>query len=464
MGKAVSPTLIALLVAGAYFMEMLDGTIITTAIPSMAHSFGVHPVDLNLGITAYMIMLAAGIPLSGWAAERFGPRTIFGGAILVFTAASVLCGIATGFWGFFAARILQGVGGAMMVPVGRLMVLRTTPKAELMRATAFITWPALVAPILGPLVGGLFTTYASWRWIFFINLPIGLIGLVLTLVLVENVRADKPRRLDWVGFLLSGSAAVAFVYGASLLGTSTGTVSLGLALLAGGLIGGWATYRHARHHAYPLVAFSALRIRTFATTIWGGSAARIAINAAPFLLPLMFQLGFHRSPVAAGAMLLVLFAGNLAIKPATSPIMRRLGFRTVLIVNGTLQAATLLGFALFSATTPLWLELPLLLISGMTRSTHFTAVNTLAFADVPREGMTSANTLFNLAQQVSVGLGVAAGAILLRLGAHVLGTGSVSVPAFRFAFAGAALLCVLGVLDFIRLPRDAGSGVSGHRA
>jgi MFS family permease len=295
MSKAASPTLIALLVAGAYFMEMLDGTIITTAIPRMAHSFGVHPVDLNLGITAYMIMLAAGIPLSGWAAERFGPRTIFGGAILVFTSASVLCGMATGFWGFFAARILQGMGGAMMVPVGRLMVLRSTPKADLMRATAFITWPALVAPILGPLLGGLLTTYASWRWIFFINLPIGLIGLILTLVLVDNLRADEPRRLDWVGFLLSGSAAVAFVYGASLLGTSTGTVALGLALLAGGLVGGWATYRHALHHAYPLVAFSALRIRSFATTIWGGSAARIAINTAPFLLPLMFQLGFHRT-------------------------------------------------------------------------------------------------------------------------------------------------------------------------
>ena len=461
-----SPILIALLAAAGAFMELLDGTVITTAIPRMALSFHVHPVDLNLGITGYMIMLAAGIPLSGWAAERFGARTVFASAIAIFTGASVLCGLADSFWSFFAARVLQGLGGAMMVPVGRLIVLRKTPKAELMRAMAFLTWPSLVAPILGPVVGGFLTTYASWRWIFFLNLPIGLAGLLATLALIDNARPEERRRLDWTGALLSAIAAVAFVYGASLLGTAAGDVPLGIGLLVLGAVGGWATFRHARYHRAPLIEFGALRVFGFAATVRGGSLIRIAISSAPFLLPLMFQLGFHRSPVEAGSLLLVLFAGNLGIKPFTTPLMRRFGFRTVLLVNGSLLAATFFGFALLEPQTPPWLELPLLLLAGMTRSTQFTAMNTLAFAEVPPAGITSANTLFNLGQQVTFGLGVAAGAILLRVGHRLLepSHAAVSVADFRFAFAGAGLICLLGVTDFLRLDAGAGAAVSGHRA
>jgi EmrB/QacA subfamily drug resistance transporter len=449
--KKPSPVLIALLVAAGQFMELLDGTVITTAIPRMAQSFHVHPVDLNLGITGYMIMLAAGIPLSGWAAERFGARTVFASAIAIFTGASVLCGLSQGFWGFFAARVLQGLGGAMMVPVGRLVVLRRTPKADLMRAVALLTWPSLVAPILGPVVGGFLTTYASWRWIFFLNLPIGLVGLLATLALIDNSRAEGLRRLDWTGALLSAVGAVAFVYGASLL------------IL--GVIGGWATVRHARHHVAPLIEFGALRVFAFAATLRGGSLIRIAISSVPFLLPLMIQLGFHRSPVAAGSLLLVLFAGNLGIKPFTTPLMRQFGFRAVILVNGSLLTATFLGLAVLTPHTPLWLELPLLLLAGMTRSTQFTAMNTLAFAEVPPAGITSANTLFNLGQQVTFGLGVAAGAILLRVGHGLLEPlqAPVSVLDFRLAFLGAGLICLLGVLDFLWLDGRAGAAVSGHR-
>jgi EmrB/QacA subfamily drug resistance transporter len=463
--KEPSPILIALLVAAGAFMELLDGTVITTAIPRMAQSFHVHPVDLNLGITGYMIMLAAGIPLSGWAAERFGGRTVFAGAIAIFTGASLLCGLADGFWSFFAARILQGIGGAMMVPVGRLVVLRKTPKADLMRAMALLTWPSLVAPILGPVVGGFLTTYASWRWIFLLNLPIGLVGLAATFLLIDNARSPLTRPLDQMGALLSAASAVAFVYGASLLGTAEGRVPLGVGLLLVGALGGWATVRHARHNPAPLIEFGALRVFAFAAILRGGSLVRIAISSAPFLLPLMFQLGFHRSPVAAGSLLLVLFVGNLGIKPFTTPMMRRFGFRAVLLVNGGLLAATFLGFALLTPGSPLWLALPLLLLAGMTRSTQFTAMNTLAFAEVPPAGITSANTLFNLGQQVTFGLGVAAGAILLRVGHHLLGPSDalVSVADFRFAFVGSGLICLLGVAEFLRLDRGAGAAVSGHR-
>jgi len=459
--RSPSPILVALLVAGSGFMELLDTTVITTALPHMARTFHVHPVDLNIGITAYVVMLAAGIPLSGWAAERFGSRTIFGLAIALFTIASALCGLSNSLWTFFAARILQGIGGAMMVPVGRLVVLRVTPKSELMRATALITWPALVAPILGPVVGGFLTTYASWRWIFFLNLPIGLIGFLATLVLIQdNGREAKP--LDRTGALLSGGSAIAFVYGASLLGSSAGSLLWSCSLMALGLIGAWATVAHARRHPRPLISFGALATLSFTTTVRGGSLVRLAINAVPFLLPLMLQLGFGRSPVAAGSMLLVLFAGNLGIKPVTTPLMRHFGFRRVLIVNGVILAFTFLGMALISAATPAWVLLPLLLLSGMTRSTEFTAMNTLAFADIPKEGMNSANTLFNLAQQVSFGLGVAVGAILLRLG-HVLLGGPDMVGAFRFAFIGIFMICLLGVIDFLPLAPGAGANVSGHR-
>ncbi len=464
MQKPGTMLLTALLVAASGFMELLDTTIITTAIPRMAESFHVHPIDLNLGVTAYVIMLAAAIPLSGWAADRFGGRRVFATAIAIFTGASALCGLSHGLWSFFGARVLQGIGGAMMVPVGRLLVLRVTPKSDLMRMTALITWPALVAPILGPFVGGLLTTYASWRWIFFLNVPLGLCGLVATFLIIRHGRGETVRRLDVPGAILSGISAVAFVYGASLAGTASGnlTTSIGLMLLGG--LAAWATVWHAGRTRMPLIEFSALGIQSFRATVAGGSLIRLGINAAPFLLPLLFQLGFHRSPVQAGSLLLVLFVGNLAIKPLTTPMMRTFGFRSVLILDGLLLALTFLGFALIDAATPGWIVLPLLLISGMARSVAFTAMNTLVYADVPPERMSSANTLFNLAQQVTFGLGVALGAIMLRFGHAVLGGPQTTVADFRFAFVGIFIVTLLGLLDVLGLPHTAGAQVSGHGA
>ena len=344
---------VAGLVAGAFFMEMLDGTVITTALPAMAKSFGVGPIDLNIGVTAYLLTLAIFIPLSGWIAERWGAQRTFGAAIALFTFASVLCGMSNDLWGFTAARVLQGFGGALMVPVGRFVVLRNTPKSEIVRAIAILTWPGLLAPVLGPPVGGFITAHATWRWIFFLNLPLGMIGLVMTFLLIPNFRAEHRRKLDWIGFVLVALACLSFVYGLSLIGSDTQSLWLPAALLVAAVIFACLAVLHARGHAFPLMDFSVFGIRTFLTSHLGGSLQRATINSAPFLLPLMFQLGFGFDPVTSGMLLLALFLGNLSIKPATTSILRRFGFKRVLVVNGFILAASLAVYALLWPSTPL---------------------------------------------------------------------------------------------------------------
>src|SRR5580700_7838049 len=431
------PLAIALLVAGAFFMENLDGTVIATAMPQMARSFGASPVDLNIGMTAYLLALAVFIPISGWLADRFGARTIFGGAIGLFTASSVLCGLSNGLWEFTAARVLQGLGGAMMVPVGRLVVLRTTAKQDLLRSIAYITWPGLAAPILGPPVGGFITTYASWRWIFFLNVPLGLLGIVLALSLIPKSRDGQKRSLDWIGFVLSGAACVSLMYGLDLIGRQEiHWLTTGL-LLACSLTLGIGAVRHFRRHPHPLIDLSSLRVPTFAVTIWGGSLFRIAIGATPFLLPLMFQTGFGMNAFTSGLLVLAVFAGNLLMKPATTPVLRRFGFRTVLIANGLLVAVTIFACALFSSSTPKAIIVAVLFAGGLFRSMQFTSLMT-------------------------IGMGIAVGAIALRLAGalHSTNTGSLTAGDFRIAFALVGVIALVAVIDSFSLPSNAGSEVS----
>jgi EmrB/QacA subfamily drug resistance transporter len=329
---------IALLVAGTFFMENLDATVIVTALPQMANSFGVHPVDLNIGISAYVLTLAVLIPASGWVADRFGARRVFAAAIVIFTVASIMCGLCGSLGSFTAARILQGAGGAMMVPVGRLAVLRSTAKHDLIGAIATITWPGLAAPMLGPPLGGFITTYASWHWIFFLNAPLGLIALILALRLIPNTK-EPTKPFDRVGFTLTGVACFALVYGLDLVSRDgTSWLAAGLSIVSA-VIAGALSALHARRKAHPLLDLRALSLRSYAVTFWGGSLFRIAIGAIPFLLPLLFQVGFAFSPVRSGLFVLAVFAGNLAMKPLTTPILRRLSFRTILITNGLLNAA-----------------------------------------------------------------------------------------------------------------------------
>lgn len=457
------PVWITLLVAAVMFMENLDGTIIVTALPQMALSFGVSAVDLNLGVSAYLLTLAVCIPPSGWLAGRLGARRVFCCAIILFTLASLLCAQADSLPEFVAMRVLQGMGGALMVPVGRLVVLSHTPKQQLIAAISMITWPALIAPVLGPPLGGLLATYASWRWIFYINLPIGLLALLAAYLLIPASRADQARPFDLFGFLGSGLALLGLLYGMELagMGASAGAI---LAYLAGGALLLALTVAHLSRTRHPLISLAPLRIPSYAVSVRGGSCFRLAINALPFILPLMFQLGFGLSAVEAGMLVLAVFAGNLSMKMFTTRLLHRYGFKRILAVNGIFNVLALLACAMLSPGTPTALIIIVLFVSGLCRSMQFTAINTLAFADVPSDQMAAANTLASTIQQMALGLGIAFGAICIRLGDWLQTALAPRFPAwehvpalsYRFALACIALVAMAGVVDVMRMA--AGSG------
>ncbi|EMN5578519.1 TPA: MFS transporter [Klebsiella pneumoniae] len=453
----------ALLVAGAFFMEFLDGTVIATALPDMARDFGVTAVELNIGISAYLITLAVLIPASGWIADRFGARAIFTLALAIFTLASVFCGLSTEVHIFVAMRILQGVGGALMVPVGRLAVLRTTPKHQLIKAIATLTWPALVAPIIGPPLGGFITRYASWHWIFFINVPLGLAAIILSLRIIPDIRETERRSFDLSGFITTSVAMVSLVTAMERLGDRQPQIWPTLALAALGFGCLLYSIRHFRRAAAPMVRLDALQVPTFLVTMYGGSLFRASISAVPFLLPLLFQVGFGMDPFHSGLLVLAVFVGNLTIKPATTPLIRWLGFRRLLLINGALNVCSLLACALLTPQTPVWAIMLILYLGGVFRSIQFTGVSTLAFADVPAAQMSDANTLFSTASQLAVGLGITLGAIGIRLGEQVgdwLHLTELPGISFRLSFVFIALICLVGMIDSLHLAKTAGSSVS----
>ncbi|HCF8266693.1 TPA: MFS transporter [Klebsiella pneumoniae] len=453
----------ALLVAGAFFMEFLDGTVIATALPDMARDFGVTAVELNIGISAYLITLAVLIPASGWIADRFGARAIFTLALAFFTLASVFCGLSTEVHIFVAMRILQGVGGALMVPVGRLAVLRTTPKHQLIKAIATLTWPALVAPIIGPPLGGFITRYASWHWIFFINVPLGLAAIILSLRIIPDIRETERRSFDLTGFITTSVAMVSLVTAMERLGDRQPQIWPTLALAALGFGCLLYSIRHFRRAAAPMVRLDALQVPTFRVTMYGGSLFRASISAVPFLLPLLFQVGFGMDPFHSGLLVLAVFVGNLTIKPATTPLIRWLGFRRLLLINGALNVCSLLACALLTPQTPVWAIMLILYLGGVFRSIQFTGVSTLAFADVPAAQMSDANTLFSTASQLAVGLGITLGAIGIRLGEQVgdwLHLTELPGISFRLSFVFIALICLVGMIDSLHLAKTAGSSVS----
>jgi EmrB/QacA subfamily drug resistance transporter len=455
-----------LLVAGSLFMEILDGTVIAPAAPHIAADFGVPAVAVNVVVTAYVLTLAVLIPISGWLTDRFGARPVFMTALAIFTLASVACAAATSLPMLTATRVLQGVGGAMMVPVGRLVVLRTTAKSELMRAIAFLTWPALVAPVIAPALGGLLSTYASWRWIFLVNVPLGLAGLALARGLVPDVRGSEVERLDWRGWALTAAGVAALVVAMESIGSTTPNrtgVAVALAVAVSSLT---AAVLHLLRVPRPLLDLRILRIATYRVTASGGAVFRAVISAIPFLLPVFFQVGFGWTAAKAGLLVIWLFLGNVAIKPLTTPLMRRFGIRPVLLGALVASAACLVGLALLEAGTPLPVLVALLSLSGIVRSMGFSAYNSVAFADVEPERMTAANTLMSTLQELGAGLGVAVGALLVALGSSVAaatGLGDGGDAPFRVAFVLLAALLIVPTIEALLLPATAGSAVTGRR-
>jgi EmrB/QacA subfamily drug resistance transporter len=466
MKKTRSPLYVTTLIAGAFFMENLDGTIIATALPQMAHSFHSSAVSLNLGITAYLLTLAVFIPISGWVADRFGARSVFAAAIATFTLSSLLCGAAHTLTQFTLMRILQGIGGAMMVPVGRLIVLRTTPKHKLAEAIAYITWPGLTALVVGPPLGGFITTYASWHWIFFLNLPIGIAALILTLLWVENVRSGEKHAFDWLTFLLAGFASAGAVYGMEKLGSEGTPWQLPALVLALSVLSGVAAIAAAhRNPATSLIDLESMKLKTYSLSVYGASAFRIAVSVLPFLLPLMFQIAFGLNAFQSGLYLLALFAGDLTMKAFVIQALRRFGFRRLLIVNGIITAGTMALCAVLSPATATILVIAILFFHGAARSMEFTCLTTLAYSEIPSAKMSRANGFLSAVMQLSLGMGVAIGAVTLRLVAHARGH-SAAAPQlgdFHLAVLVMAFVALGPVFDSLGLSPNAGAGTSGHR-
>lgn len=444
------PRGMALLVAGAFFMEILDATIIAPAIPLIADSLGVEPVDVNVAISAYLVTVAVLIPATGWMADRFGVRRVFITAIAVFTIASIGCAASVSLPMLVGMRVLQGIGGAMMVPVGRLAVLRYSDKSDLVRAIALLTWPALAAPVIAPALGGAIATFGSWRWIFLINIPIGIVGFLLALKLIHAEPTPSARSLDWRGMLLIGlgiSAALIALEHIRVSGTDWLSVGVGGAVAAVLLLG---AIRHLLRADAPLLQLKVLRVQTLRITVSAGSVYRMVITAVPFLLPLQFQLVFGWSPLASGLMVAALFVGNLTIKPATTPLMRRFGIRWVLLVNGIASVGCFGLLALIRPGMPVVLMVVILYVSGALRSIGFTAYNSLAFADVHGDDLTHGNTLNASVQELAAGLGIAVAALLLSV-----------LSSYPYAYLMLGGLLAVTLVETLRLPRDAGSHVSG---
>ncbi|MGF4045046.1 MFS transporter [Paenarthrobacter nitroguajacolicus] len=451
---------LALLVAATFFMEFLDGTILTTAIPSIASDFRVAPADINITMTAYLVTVAMGIPLSSWLAERFGARRIFCLAISVFTIASLLCAISTDLTMLTLSRVAQGMGGAMMVPVGTLVVLRGTPKSELLRATAYLVWPGLLAPVLAPMVGGALTTFLSWHWIFIINVPLGLAAFIAALRLVPRTQFDARRRLDWFGLLLTTLGVGALVVGLETLGGHASNV-LAVAVVAAGLLSLAGAVWWMRKAGVPLFNLSVFGTRTFRATSTGGFIYRLTISSVPFLLPLMFQDGFGWDPLKAGVMVAAVFVGNIGIKPATTPLIRRFGFKPVLVFASFASAVTFALCAFLDARTPEPLIFALLLFSGAFRSIGFSAYASVQYADIVPGQLPSANAISATLVQLAAAAGIAVGALFLRLFETTQMFGADQVAAYKGAFIAMALLMLISTGDSLALHRHAGAEVSG---
>ncbi|MDF2118875.1 MFS transporter [Roseiarcaceae bacterium H3SJ34-1] len=456
-------TLVSSIVASALFMEFLDQTVITTAIPVIAGDMGISPIDLKLGLTSYYLGLVLVTPASGWIGERFGAQRVFLAAVLLFTLGSISCGLSNSLSALVVSRFVQGLGGAMMVPVGRLIVLRSVSRSEMVNALTWLTLPAVFGPMLGPVIGGFVTTYFHWRLIFWINAPIGIIGLALAIFYLPDTPRQPDRGFDRAGYGLVAAGLALVVVGATLMGMGAVSLSLGLAACVLG-IGLLALYvRHARRTANPLLDLGLFRLPTFRASFYGGLPFRMANGASPFLMPLFFQLGFGFNAFQSGAFVFLSGLGAIIMKSTTGPLLRRFGFRNILVSNGILNAATLAAIAAITTTTPTAAIALFLLILGFFRSLQYSSISALSFAEVEPAQMASATSITSIVQPLSNSLGVSFGALILELVIHGRGGGAQPMATdFAPAFLAVGVICVTSVFFFNRLSRNAGAEMTGH--
>ncbi|WP_230532118.1 DHA2 family efflux MFS transporter permease subunit [Microvirga roseola] len=456
--------LLPLIIATALFMENMDSTVISTSLPMIAQDLGTDPIALKLALTSYLVSLAIFIPISGWMADKFGARTIFTAAIGVFMAGSLACAGANSLEGFVIARFLQGAGGAMMVPVGRLVLLRSVARNEVVQALATLTIPALIGPVVGPPLGGFITTYFDWRWIFFINIPIGILGIILATIFVPNVREEDTPPLDIVGFLLSGIGLALLMLGFA----SGGRHLIPAEISAGCIIVGAASVIlymfHARRTPHPVLQLSLLKVPTFRISVVGGSLFRIGVGAIPFLLPLMLQIGFGLSPLASGSLTFIAAVGALFMKTMAKRILERFGFRRVLTVNAFIGALFIALNGFFTPWTPYWLIMAILFVGGCFRSLQFTSLNAIGYAEISKRDMSYATSLSSAAQQVALSIGVAFGAYVVEAAAHFRGAEAIGAVDFGPAFWAVATVSALSGFIFAHLSPTAGAEMSGHQA
>ena len=457
-----SRVLVPLVVACAMFMQNLDSTVIATALPTIARSLGESPLRLNVAITCYLLSLAVFIPISGWTADRFGARRVFSLAIVVFTLGSIACGVSNSLSALVAARILQGMGGALMVPVGCLVLLRTVAKSDLVRAMSYVSVPALIGPVMGPPVGGFIVTYASWRWIFFINIPIGVLGIVLVNLLVGDLKETGRRPFDFSGFALTGIGLASLAFGFENVGRGALPNTLVIALLAVGAICLAIYVRHAYRVSHPIIDLALLKIPTYAMASIGGFLFRMGLGALPFLLPLLLQVGFGLSALNSGMLTFASAAGAMLMKTTAVRVLRTLGFRVVLVGDAVISAAFLFGYSLFRPSTPHLVIFFALLAGGFFRSLQMTSINTLSYADVPPAMLSRATSLTSMAQQLSQTAGVATAALLLHTVLTLRGGATLAAADFYPVFVGIAMISLLSVPFFLKMSPDAGAEVSGR--
>ncbi|MGB3289561.1 MAG: DHA2 family efflux MFS transporter permease subunit [Burkholderiaceae bacterium] len=448
--------MIPFIVGCALFMQMLDATVVATALPVMAESMNSSVVRMNVAITSYLLAVAVFVPISGWAADRFGARRVFLAAILLFVFSSIACAASQDIGQLVVSRVVQGLAGAMMVPVGRIILLRKVPKTELLKAMAFLSLPALLGPVIGPPLGGFLVTYASWHWIFLINIPVGIVGIALILHFISDDAPAQPRRLDWIGFLLSGVSLATLVSGFEAIGHRSLPLVQLLALVGIGLACGLLYIRHARRCEYPIIDLALLRTPTFAISTLGGNLCRFAIGATPFLLAILLQVGFGLSPFSAGMITFTSAVGAMVMKLVATPIIQRFGFKRVLTVNAVIAGLFVALCGLFRADTPIWMMALILIIGGFFRSLQFTAVNTLTYADLSSEEMSRASSFAAMAQQLGISLGVACAAVTLNLSMAWRGGEELALVDIIWGFVVIGLVTAGSALSFARLDRGAG--------